>query len=79
MNEVLVELVADYALLLERMDEAFSPDDAVRLLEDIAAGLQKLSAADRVAFIKCLERVAARRSPGERDDLLQLPEAVGIA
>ena len=79
MIEILIELIADYFLLLERIEpNVMDPDDAVRLLEDFADGLQQLTPPDRKEFIKCLERVAAKRPQQARAALLRLPEAVGI-
>jgi hypothetical protein len=81
MNRVLVQVIAELAMFLEFADDAtLDPDTAVKQLEDLAFQLQQLPAADRIEFIRLLNEVAGEW-PGERERqfLLDLPEAVGIA
>jgi hypothetical protein len=76
----LVEIVAQYALFLERADESEIPlEVAVRQQEDLAFRLQRLSPVDRQEFVRLLVAVAKDvPTEGERQILLRLPDDVGI-
>jgi hypothetical protein len=80
-NRVLVQVIAQVALFLEFADDAtLDPDAAVRQQEDMAFQLQQLPPADRSKFIRSLSEVAGQwPSERERQYLLNLPEALGIA
>jgi hypothetical protein len=80
MNRELVEIVAQYALFLERADESEIPlETAVRQQEDLAFRLQKLNSEDRNEFIRLLLEIANEMSStGDRQILERLPDDVGI-
>ena len=81
MTQVLVQIIAQLAMFLEFADDAtLDADAAVKQLEDLAFQLQQLPPADRGEFIRLLSEVAGEW-PGERERqfLLDLPEALGIA
>jgi hypothetical protein len=81
MTQVLVQIIAQLAMFLEFAGDAtLDPDAAVKQLEDLAFQLQQLPPADRGEFIRLLSEVAGEW-PGERERqfLLDLPEALGIA
>jgi hypothetical protein len=78
MNRLLVELVAQYALFLERATEDTSLETVVRQQEDMAARLQQLDPKDRALFLKTLEQIAKEAEGEERDILLRLPEETGL-
>ena len=81
MNRELVEIVAQYALFLERADESEIPlETAVRQQEDLATRLQRLGAQEREEFIRLLQEIADQTSSSEdREILRRLPDDVGIA
>jgi hypothetical protein len=79
-NRHLVEIVAQYALFLERAPESEIPlETVVRQQEDLAACLQELSGDERHQFIQLLSEIA-KETPAkeEREILLRLPDDVGI-
>ena len=80
-NQILVQVIAQVAVFLEFADDAtLDPDAAVRQQEDMAFLLQQLPPADRSEFIRMLSEVAGQwPSKQERQYLLNLPEAIGIA
>ncbi|PYQ47122.1 MAG: hypothetical protein DMF78_24545 [Acidobacteria bacterium] len=80
MNRQLVEIVAQYALFLERASESeISLETIVRQQEDLAARLQKFSRDERQQFIQLLSEIAEETSSKEeREILLRLPDDVGI-
>ena len=80
MNRELVEIVGQYALLLERADETEIPlETAVRLQEDLAFRLQKLNPGDRTEFIRVLMEIAKEMSSAEDREILErLPDEAGI-
>ena len=80
-NRVLVQVIAQVALFLEFADDAtLNPDDAVKQQEVLAFQLQQLPPADRSEFIRMLSQVAGEwPTDRERQYLLNLPEAIGIA
>ena len=80
MNRELVEIIAEYALFLEKASEAeISLETAVRQEEDLAYRLQKLSMEDRQTFIETLAEVANDFPVAtDRQILLALPDAFGI-
>jgi hypothetical protein len=81
MNQVLVQVIAHVAVFLEFADDAtLDPDAAVKQQEDLAFQLQQLPPADRSEFIRMLNEVAGQwPSEQERQYLLSLPEAIGLA
>jgi hypothetical protein len=80
MNRELVEIVAQYALFLERADESEIPlETAVRQQEDLAFRLQKLNSEDRSEFVRLLLEIANEISSADDRQILQrLPDDVGI-
>ena len=80
-DRVLVQVIAQLAVFLEFADDAtLDPDTAVKEQEDLAFQLQQLPPADRSEFIHVLRDVAGDwPSERERQFLLSLPKAVGIA
>jgi hypothetical protein len=80
-NRVLVQVIAQVAVFLEFADgAALDPDAAVKQQEDLAFQLQQLPPTDRMEFIRVLSEVAGDwPSERERQYLLNLPEAIGIA
>jgi hypothetical protein len=76
-----VQVIAQAALFLEFADDAtLNPDAAVKQQEDLAFLLQQLPPADRSEFIRLLSEVAGEwQGEQERQYLLNLPEAIGIA
>jgi hypothetical protein len=79
MNRVLVELVAQYALFLERASEDTSLETVVRQQEDMAARLQQLDSSERDQFLDLLRQVAGDTTGEEREILLRFREDVGLA
>jgi hypothetical protein len=80
-NQVLVQVIAQVAVFMEFADDAtLDPDAAVKQQEDLAFQLQQLPPADRSEFIRLLSEVAGQwPNERERQFLLGLPEAIGIA
>jgi hypothetical protein len=80
-NQVLVQVIAQVAVFMEFADDAtLNPDAAVKQQEDLAFQLQQLAPADRSEFIRLLSEVAGQwPNERERQFLLDLPEAIGIA
>jgi hypothetical protein len=80
MKNVLVEIVADFALLMEFAGEdEVSLETSTRALETLGWQLKKLDADERDEFIAAIRAEAKRRAaPGEREFLLGLPEAAGL-
>jgi hypothetical protein len=80
-NRILVQAIAQVAVFLEFADDAtVDPDAAVKQQEDLAFQLQQLPPVDRQQFIRMLSKVADDwPSEGERQYLLNLPDAIGIA
>jgi hypothetical protein len=78
MIRVLVEIVAEYALFLERADDGTSLEAFVRQQEDLVAHLQRLDDDDRAAFLNLLAQVAASRKGEEREILERLPDDAGL-
>jgi hypothetical protein len=80
-NRILVQVIAQVALFLEFADDAtLNPDAAVKQLEDLAFQLQQLPPGDRMEVIRLLSQLAEEwPSERERQYLLNLPEAIGIA
>ena len=81
MKRALVEIVAQYALFLERAGESELPlEVSVRQQEDLAFRLQKLDPEERSEFIELLREVAGEMSSEEDRRILQrLPADVGIS
>jgi len=80
MNSVLVGIIAQYALFLERADESAMPlEMVVRQQEDLAFRLQQLSTLERLEFVRILSAFADDVSNDEdREILLRLPDETGI-
>jgi hypothetical protein len=80
MNSVLVGIIAQYALFLERADESEMPlEMVVRQQEDLAFRLQQLSTLERSEFVQILSALAHDVSNDEdREILLRLPDETGI-
>ena len=81
MTRVLVQVIAQVAVFLEFADETtLHPDAAVKQLEALAFQLQQLTLTERQEFIRMLSEVADEwPTERERQYLLNLPEAIGIA
>ena len=76
-----MQVIAQVAVFMEFADDAtLDPDAAVKQQEDLAFRLQQLPPADRSEFIRLLTEVAGQwPNERERQFLLDLPEAIGIA
>jgi len=78
MNRVLVGLIAEYAVFLERASEGTSLETVVRQQEDMAARLQQLDSSERERFLDLLQQIAGETTGEEREILLRLPEDAGL-
>jgi len=81
MSRTLVQVIAQMAVFLEFADETtLHPDAAVKQLETLAFQLQQLTPTERREFIRLLSEVADEwPSERERQYLLNLPDAIGVA
>jgi hypothetical protein len=80
-NQPLMDAIIGMLVFLELSDsKTIDPDAAVRMIEHIAADLQRLEAAGREQFRMCLrDRSARAESAKERAILETLAESLGLA
>lgn len=80
MNRTLVEIVADYAVLMElSAEDDVSLETSTRALESIGWRLQGMTPTERGEFAVMIRQVAEERaSPAEREFLSNLPDAAGL-
>lgn len=81
MNMTLVEIIADYAVLMEFSGEdEVSLETSTKALETIGWRLQGLTPSGQREFVELIRAVAARRSStAEKEFLQNLPESAGLA
>jgi len=74
-----VELIAQYVLFLEHIENGVPLEAIVTRQEDLAERLQRLSPEDRAQFVRLLDQIAAETSsPEDRGILSRLPDDAGI-
>jgi len=79
-NDTLIEIIADFAVLMEFADDSqISPETAANALESMGWRLQKFDDTQRAEFKRAIRAVAERHPvQAEREFLLQLPAAAGL-
>nr|WP_202456296.1 MULTISPECIES: hypothetical protein [unclassified Streptomyces] len=80
MTRALAEALVDVLWFVERCeDEQMDPDDAVKVLEGVAALMSHLSDDQRSEFMDLLGSMASQENdPSRRDFLLDFPEEFGL-
>ncbi|MEU5896853.1 MULTISPECIES: hypothetical protein [unclassified Streptomyces] len=80
LTRALAEALVDVLWFVERCeDEQMDPDDAVKVLEGVAALMSHLSDDQRSEFMDLLGSMASQENdPSRRDFLLDFPEEFGL-